>query len=74
MIIPPEKLATESLRGIVESFIIRDATDYGHRELDLDEKVNRLLPQVISGEVVIVYDETTESVNLIPKADSAEIA
>ncbi len=74
MIIPPEKLATESLRGIVESFIIRDATDYGETELDLDEKVNRLLPQVISGEVVIVYDEDSESVNLIPKADAPETA
>lgn len=74
MIIPPEKLTVEAIRSIVESVIMREGTDYGERELSLSEKVDQLLPQVINAEVLISYDEETESVNLLPKEEAAQIA
>ncbi|TVZ38442.1 hypothetical protein P886_2809 [Alteromonadaceae bacterium 2753L.S.0a.02] len=67
MIIPPEQLTEEVLRSIVESFITREGTDYGDTELSLSEKTEQLLPQVIAGEVLILFDEDSESVNLIGK-------
>lgn len=70
MIIPPEKLTVESIRAIVESVITREGTDYGQEELSLDEKVNSLMPQVLSGEVLISYEEETESVNLLNKDEA----
>ncbi len=74
MIIPPEKLTIEALRSIVESVIIREGTDYGEHEFTLDEKVSELLPQVLRGEVLISYDEESESVTLLPKEAAAESA
>lgn len=67
MIIPPERLTEPVLRGIVEAFILREGTDYGNVELGLEIKVEQLLPQVIKGEVLIVYDEKLESVSLITR-------
>ncbi len=74
MIIPPEKVNMESLRSIVESVIVRDGTDYGARELSLEEKVDILLPQVLSSEVLISFDEDTETITLIPKSDMNHLA
>lgn len=67
MIIPPERLTEPVLRGIVEAFILREGTDYGNVELGLEIKVEQLLPQVIKGDVLIVYDEKLESVSLITR-------
>jgi len=65
MIIPPEKLTEEVLKNLLESYITREGTDYGDRELSLEEKVQTLLPRVYLGEILITYDEASQSVNLI---------
>ena len=70
MIIPIERLNKDVLQGILESFISREGTDYGEYELSMDEKVDNLMEQVKAGSIVVVYDETTESVNLLPKYDA----
>lgn len=69
MIIPPQSIPEETLLAILQEFINRDGTDYGAEELSLAEKVARLRPQVYSGEVLIVFDDETSSVHLLPKAD-----
>lgn len=69
MIIPYQRLSADVLKSIIEEYISREGTDYGEYELSLDQKVQRLLPQVQSGEVLIVFDEVTESVQLLPKGD-----
>lgn len=69
MIIPIDRLNKDVLQGIVESFISREGTDYGSIELSLAEKVENLIQQVEAGTVVVVYDESTQSVNLLPKHD-----
>lgn len=65
MIIPPESLSAEALQGVLEEFISRDGTDYGESELSLEAKVNRLRPQLMRGEVLIVFDEVLEGVTLM---------
>ena len=67
MIVPPDQLNEDVLRGIIESFITREGTDYGEREWSLADKVEQLLPKVVKGEVVIVYDEASESITLIER-------
>lgn len=69
MIIPPSKLPAHTLRNILEEFITRDGTDYGEFELSLDEKIERLYPQIQAGEVLIVFDEALESIQLVSKRD-----
>ncbi len=73
MIIPPEQLIMESLRGVVESVIMREGTDYGEHEFSMEEKIEQLLPKVVSGEVVISFDEDSETVTLVEKHAMAEM-
>lgn len=69
MIIPPGSLSEEALQGVLEEFISRDGTDYGEEELSLEAKVARLKPQVMRGEVLIVFDEALEGVTLMTREE-----
>ncbi len=59
-------LSAETLRGLVEEFITREGTEYGHREFSLDDKVRQVERQLASGEVKIVFDNVEERANLVP--------
>ena len=69
MIIPPSQLNPDVLNNILEEFITREGTDYGQQELNLQEKVARLHPQVMKGEVLIVFDERLQNIQLLSKED-----
>jgi len=47
--VPLEELSAELLRSVVESFVLREGTDYGERELSLDDKVARVIRQLQQG-------------------------
>ena len=65
MIIPANTLAPETLRSVIENVITREGTDYGEVEFSLDEKVAQILLLIKRKEIVIVFDEDSESVALI---------
>ncbi len=65
MKIPYDALPPETLSGLAESFILREGTDYGDEELPMAEKLENLLAQIKQQEVVIVYSELHETVNLM---------
>ena len=67
--IEPEQLSATALRALVEEFVTRDGTDYGSAELDLEDKVARLLGQLEAGEAKIVFDPDSESVNVVLARD-----
>ena len=46
MIIPWEELEESTLYNVLDSFILREGTDYGRQELSLEEKRARLLAQL----------------------------
>jgi len=69
MIIPPNSLDSNTLDAVLENFITQEGTDYGEVELSLHEKLERLKPQVHRGEVLIVFDEFSETLRLITKED-----
>ena len=58
-------LSTEALRGVVEEFITREGTEYGHREFSLDDKVRHVELQLEAGEAKIVFDTIEECANLV---------
>jgi len=74
MIIPIEELSADALNGIIESYILREGTDYGAFECSLNDKKQQLKAQLTSGEIVLVYSELHETVTLLPaeKFSSAE--
>jgi len=69
MEIPYELLSAEALRSLVEEFVTREGTDYGHGEWDLDRKVEAVMRQLKYGEAVVVFDEESSSANLVLKKD-----
>lgn len=66
ILVPYTELSAELLRAVVESFVLREGTDYGERELSLDDKVARMIAQLKRGEANIVFDPASESVTILP--------
>ncbi|GDY26765.1 MULTISPECIES: YheU family protein [unclassified Agarivorans] len=67
MIIPWQQLDPNTFDALLESYVLREGTDYGEQELSLSEKLEQIKQQVINGSVLIVYSELHETVNLIAK-------
>jgi uncharacterized protein YheU (UPF0270 family) len=66
VIVPYRELAPETLRAVVESFVLREGTDYGAQELTLEQKVSRLTLQLERGDAQILFDPNTQSVTFVP--------
>lgn len=59
--IPPDQLAPETLRGVIEEFVTRDGTDL----TDAETKIGQVTELLRRGEVQIWFDETTRSCNIV---------
>ena len=64
MIIPWQELEEDTLTNIIEPFVLREGTDYGLVEKTLSEKVADVKMQLQQGEIVIVWSELHETINL----------
>ena len=64
--VPYAELSAEALRGVVESFVLREGTDYGEREYSLEQKLAHVYRQLERGEAQIVFDPNTETIDIIP--------
>ncbi len=62
--VPIDQLSRKALRNLVEEFVTRDGTDYGAIERSVDEKIERVMRQLESGEARIVYDTETQTANI----------
>ena len=67
MISPWQDLSPETLDNLIESFVLREGTDYGEHERSLEQKVNDVKRQLKSGDVVLVWSELHETVNIMPR-------
>lgn len=68
MIIPVDSIPPETLNNIIKEHVLREGTDYGEHEVPLETQMQQLKQQLIRQEIVLVYSEIHESVNLLPKA------
>ncbi|ALV90762.1 MULTISPECIES: YheU family protein [Pantoea] len=69
MIIPWQELEVTTLENLIETFVLREGTDYGEQERSLAQKVADVRRQLERGEVVLVWSELHESVNIMPARD-----
>ncbi|NIF24196.1 MULTISPECIES: YheU family protein [Pantoea] len=69
MIIPWQQIDPDTLTNLIESFVLREGTDYGLQERSLTQKVDDVRRQLASGEVVLVWSELHESVNIMPRSE-----
>lgn len=67
--VPREALSAEALNGIIESFILREGTDYGRDEVGLEKKMDQIHKQLDRGHIKIVFDAESESVTLMTEHD-----
>ena len=65
--IPPEALEPETLRRIIEEFVLREGTDYGHADFSLDQKVKAVEKQLREGKVLLTYSAAEGTVNLVTR-------
>ena len=72
MIIPWQDLAPETLDSLIESFVLREGTDYGEHERSLEQKVADVRRQLKNGEAVLVWSELHETVNIMPRSQFHE--
>jgi len=67
--VPHASVSQEALEGLVEEFITREGTDYGHVEHSLEQKRASVMRQLERGEVAIVFDIEAESTTLVTRDD-----
>ena len=63
--VPHTELSRDALRGVVESFVLREGTEYGARDVSIDSKVADVMRQLERGEAVILYDPGTDSIDIV---------
>ena len=64
VVIPYRELSASALRGLIESFVLREGTEYGPKEVALDVKFAQVMRQLEEGTARIVFDPDTESTDI----------
>ena len=64
VVVPLTELAADLLHAVVESYVLREGTDYGEKEFSLEDKVRHVIGQLKRGEAQIVFDPETETVSI----------
>ena len=67
MIIPYDKLSPEALQTLIEEFVTRDGTDTGYEKKSFENDVAMVKKQLKRGDAVIVYDQNTQTSNIVSR-------
>jgi uncharacterized protein YheU (UPF0270 family) len=65
IVVPWRELSVEALQGVVESFVLREGTDYGEREVSHAAKCAQVLRQLERGEACVMFDPATSTVGIV---------
>ena len=68
VVVPWERLSAAALRGVLEEFITREGTEYGADDVGLERKLAQVQRQLEAGEVLVLFDGESETVNLVRAA------
>ncbi len=69
VVVPWTRLSPDALRGVIEEFVTREGTEYGVRDVGMEAKVAAVRRQLERGEVVVVFDGESGSVNVVRKEE-----
>lgn len=67
MIIPVTAISDVALDAIIESFVLREGTDYGVYEISFAEKIAQVKEQLTRGVLVLVFSDLHQTVNIMSK-------
>ena len=65
--VPQTELSAEALHGVIESFVLREGTDYGAHDVPHETKIAQVLRQLERGEAKILFDPVTETIDIVVK-------
>jgi uncharacterized protein YheU (UPF0270 family) len=63
--VPHTDLAPATLRAVVESFVLREGTDYGAEDAPVERKVADVMRQLDRREAIILYDPGSDSIDIV---------
>jgi uncharacterized protein YheU (UPF0270 family) len=63
--IPVTALSDEALLGVIDDYVNREGTDYGHQEIDLAQKRLAVRRALDSGRAVITYDPHSQTTTIV---------
>lgn len=65
ILIKPQQLPKATLTELIKHYVLREGTDYGSQEITLETKIKQVKDQIEQGEVVITFDQISESCTLM---------
>ena len=65
IVVAHTELSSDALDGVIQSFVLREGTDYGERDVSFETKVQQVRRQLERREAEIVYDQNTESIDIV---------
>ena len=65
VVVPYTELAADLLHAVIESYVLREGTDYGEKEFSLEDKVAHVISRLKRGEARIVFDPESETVSIV---------
>jgi uncharacterized protein len=68
--VPYTELPPDLLHAVIESFVLREGTDYGEREVSLEDKVAGVVAQLKRGDAKIIFDPESDSVTIVVRQKS----
>jgi len=71
IVVPHSELSPDALKGVIESFVLREGTDYGERDVSFETKVLQVRRQLERREAEIVFDPNTESIDIVVRKAGA---
>jgi hypothetical protein len=64
IVIPSNELSAQALLGVIDAFVLREGTDYGHRNIDIEEKRLRVRKLLASGKAEIRFYPENEFIDI----------
>ena len=65
IVIPHTSLSGEALQGLIEAFVLREGTDYGHADYTLQQKHDSVMAALQGGRAQIHYDPESEHFEIV---------
>jgi uncharacterized protein YheU (UPF0270 family) len=65
VVIPESELSRDALAGVLKSFVLREGTEYGERDVPLETKLAQVKRQLERGEAHIVFDPESQSIDIV---------
>lgn len=63
--VPYGQIDPQTLRSMIQEFVSRDGADWGDPGCTLEEKVEQVIRQLKNKKARIVFDQKTETVNIV---------